>query len=88
MNLEETESTIRAELPNLPTEGVDELAEAVGNLVEGLRPEEIWVFGSHARGTAGEESDVDLMVIVPESDLPAHRRDQEALEAIARALLS
>lgn len=40
-----------------------------GRLAEVLRrdygAERIWLFGSHARGTADEASDVDLLVISP-----------------------
>ena len=34
-------------------------------LVEGFAPEQIILFGSHARGTAGPDSDVDLLVVMP-----------------------
>lgn len=30
------------------------------------RPREIWLFGSRARGTAGADSDWDLLVVVPD----------------------
>ncbi len=43
-----------------------QLAEAVRRLVEAYQPEAIWLFGSHARGEAGPNSDYDLMVIVPD----------------------
>ena len=38
--------------------------------------ERVVLFGSHARGEAGETSDVDLMVIA-ESDLPRFKRSRE-----------
>ena len=34
-------------------------------LVEQFDPEQIILFGSHARGTAGPDSDVDLLVVMP-----------------------
>jgi predicted nucleotidyltransferase len=37
----------------------------VRRIVEGFHPERIILFGSHARGTAGPESDVDLLVVMP-----------------------
>ena len=37
--------------------------EAVERLVRGFGPERIILFGSQARGTADERSDVDLLVI-------------------------
>ena len=30
-----------------------------------FRPEEIILFGSHARGTAGQDSDADILVVMP-----------------------
>ncbi len=41
------------------------LNEAVRRLVEQFDPEAIILFGSQARGTADESSDVDLLVICP-----------------------
>jgi predicted nucleotidyltransferase len=58
------------------------LAEIVRRLVEALRPDRIYLFGSRARGEAGPDSDYDLMVIVPTSDLPGYRRDQLAYRAL------
>lgn len=37
----------------------------VKRLVERFHPEEIILFGSHARGTARADSDVDLLVVLP-----------------------
>jgi predicted nucleotidyltransferase len=51
------------------------LDEIVDRLVQGLRPERIYLFGSQARSQAREGSDVDLLVVVPDSDLPRHRRE-------------
>jgi uncharacterized protein len=34
-------------------------------IIREFHPERIILFGSHARGTAGEHSDVDLLVILP-----------------------
>lgn len=39
------------------------LNEAARRLVEGFHPERIILFGSQARGTANERSDVDLLVV-------------------------
>lgn len=36
----------------------------VQRIVERFHPEKIILFGSHARGTAGPDSDVDLLVIM------------------------
>lgn len=58
------------------------LAEVVHRLVEALQPEQIYLFGSRARGDSQADSDYDFMVIVPESDLPPHRRAQLAHRAL------
>lgn len=34
-------------------------------IVERFRPDQIILFGSHARGTATPDSDVDLLVVLP-----------------------
>jgi predicted nucleotidyltransferase len=39
----------------------------VKRLVDHFDPEQIILFGSHARGTAGPDSDIDLLVIMPVS---------------------
>lgn len=58
------------------------LAEVVHRLVDALQPEQIYLFGSRARGDSQEDSDYDFLVIVPESDLPPHRRAQLAHRAL------
>ena len=40
--------------------------EAVRRIVEETRPLRVIGFGSAARGTAGPESDLDLMVVMPD----------------------
>jgi predicted nucleotidyltransferase len=42
------------------------IAELVRLIVEVWAPESIWLFGSRARGTAGAESDWDLLAVVPD----------------------
>ena len=51
---------------------------ATQKLVAEFQPEQIWLFGSHAWGTPNEDSDVDLMVIVPSSDERSIKRMQRA----------
>ncbi|MGH7719849.1 MAG: nucleotidyltransferase domain-containing protein [Gemmatimonadaceae bacterium] len=58
------------------------LRQIVQRLVEALEPERIYLFGSRARGEAGSDSDYDVLVVVPRSDLPAHRQDQRAYRAL------
>ena len=42
------------------------IPEMVRRIVERFHPEKIILFGSHARGDAGPDSDVDLMVVFSE----------------------
>ena len=66
----------------------DLLQTATQRLVAEFRPEEIYLFGSHAWGTPGKDSDMDLMVIVPQSDERPIRRDQRAQRCLGRLLVS
>lgn len=43
------------------------LEEVTRRLSEELKPEAIWLFGSHAWGAPDEGSDIDLLVVVPET---------------------
>jgi predicted nucleotidyltransferase len=42
-------------------------------IVEQFRPQRIILFGSHAYGTAGPDSDVDLLVVIPDGGRPLHK---------------
>jgi predicted nucleotidyltransferase len=42
-----------------------DLRQAVQALVAEFRPDRVILFGSHARGTADAQSDVDLLVVCP-----------------------
>lgn len=64
------------------------LQTATQKLVAEFQPEEIYLFGSHAWGTPGPDSDIDLMVIVPESDERPIRRDQRAQKCLGRLAVS
>ena len=43
-------------------------------IVDTLKPKQIYLFGSYANGTANNESDLDLLVIVDKSELPKRKR--------------
>jgi len=43
----------------------EEIQKMVELIVERFHPEKIILFGSHARGEAGPDSDVDLLVVMP-----------------------
>lgn len=42
----------------------EEIREMVRRIVKQCAPEKVVLFGSYARGTAGPDSDVDLMVVM------------------------
>ncbi len=58
------------------------LADVVRRLDDELEPDRIYLFGSQARDDATDDSDYDLMVIVPDSDQPSHRRVQQAYSVL------
>ena len=51
-----------------------EIREMVKRIVKQFHPEKIILFGSHARGDAGPDSDVDLLVVMHSGG--ANRRKQ------------
>ena len=58
------------------------LQEIVRRLVDEFHPERIILFGSHAWGTPSQDSDVDLLVVVPTSALPPAQRAARAHRAL------
>ena len=53
----------------------DKIIEAIKEkIINAVSPERIILFGSHSGGTAGADSDIDLIVIW-ESDLNPHKRN-------------
>lgn len=55
-------------------ERIQAFAQAV---VREFHPERIILFGSHARGDAGPDSDVDVLVIMPRDGKSRHRQSAE-----------
>ncbi len=58
------------------------LTEATRRLTVEFNPEQVWLFGSHAWGVPDEGSDLDLMVVVGESDEAPTRRAQRAHQCL------
>jgi len=56
--------------------------EIVSRLATGLKPERIYLFGSHASGRSSLGSDYDLLIVVPRSDLPRHRREARSYDLL------
>ena len=62
----------------MKTLGEDLLETATKRLVAEFQPEQVWLYGSHAWGNPHDDSDVDLLVVVPHSDETPIRRSQRA----------
>ena len=58
------------------------LDEIVDRLVKGLHPKRIYLFGSQARDQARTNSDVDLLLVVPDSNLPRHQREAKSYDLL------
>ena len=72
-------------MPNSPIEiATDDptLSEIVRRLVAAFEPEEIYLFGSKARGEAGPDRDYDLLVVVPDHAPPERRRSRLAYQVL------
>jgi predicted nucleotidyltransferase len=67
----------RTELANDPV-----LLSMLERIRSTLDPERVYLFGSRARGQATPDSDYDFLVVVPHSEKPRYRRDQEAYLAL------
>ncbi len=52
-------------MKKLSTELLDEITK---RLAESIHPEKIYLFGSHAAGNAADDSDIDLLAVVPDTD--------------------
>ena len=58
------------------------LDQITHKLVATLNPEQIILFGSHAYVEPNEDSDIDLLVIVSQSNEPRYRRSRLAYKAL------
>lgn len=58
------------------------LGEITQRLVQELHPQQVLLFGSYAWGQPNEDSDVDLLVIVDQSDEPGYRLAQRAYRSL------
>ncbi|MBI2864934.1 MAG: nucleotidyltransferase domain-containing protein [Chloroflexi bacterium] len=69
-------------MPHLAQEETCALATIVGRLVEAYQPDQIYLFGSKARGDYGPDSDFDLMVVVPDDAPESRKRSRLAYERL------
>lgn len=63
----------------------DRLSEITRRIVQASQPEKIILFGSHARGDFGPDSDVDLLVVIP--NVKHLRTESTRLRGVLRGLL-
>ncbi len=54
----------------------EQIAQMAQKIAEQYQPEKIILFGSYAQGTASEQSDIDLLIVIKNSELPRHKRTQ------------
>ncbi len=59
-----------------------QIAEVAQRIAQTFKPEQVILFGSYAWGQPTPDSDIDLLVVMEDSDRPARRSAR-----IARALL-
>ena len=60
----------------------DLLNEIVQSLVNALHPERIYLFGSHAYGQPNDDSDVDLLIVISDSDVLSRDKIVEGYRAL------
>lgn len=58
------------------------LARIIRRLVTAYEPEQIFLFGSRARGDAGPDSDYDLLLVVPDHAPPERKRSKLAYQVL------
>jgi predicted nucleotidyltransferase len=63
------------------------LAEAIRRITEAVNPEKIYLYGSHAYGTPHKDSDVDLLVLVKDSDVSYYKRTLPIYKALRGLLI-
>jgi predicted nucleotidyltransferase len=64
---------------NPPSDSLPLEARLIGRrLQNAFAADQVHLFGSHARGTAGPDSDLDFLVVVPASEKSRYQRAVEA----------
>jgi predicted nucleotidyltransferase len=66
-----------------PEQLKEKLDEVVRRLTDALAPRAIYLFGSYAYGDPARASDLDLLVVVPETVLSPYQRDAVAYRALS-----
>lgn len=71
-------------MKNLDPDLIDEIVQ---RLVNAVKPEKIYLFGSHAYGQPHDDSDVDLLIVVSDSDTPIRKKIAESYCALQELLI-
>jgi len=53
-------------------------AQVAQRILIGMKADEVWVFGSRARGDFRSDSELDLLVLIPDSNEARHIRSRHA----------
>ena len=64
------------------------LGEIIKRLAESIHPERIYLFGSHAADKADQDSDVDLLAVVPDTDRATREIAIEGRSSLSDCLMS
>jgi len=72
-------------MKEISTELLDEITK---RLAESIYPERIYLFGSHATGIADQDSDVDLLAVVPDTDRSTREIAIEGRSSLSDFLIS
>ena len=77
------QSPISTEVISFDRVSIDQLIlEITNRLVKEFNPEKIFLFGSHAWGIPTKDSDLDLLVIVSNSDISSSKRSSIAYRCL------
>lgn len=60
----------------------EDLEVVTRRIVDAIQPEKIILFGSHIWGKPNEDSDVDLLVVLADSEQPGYRRARDIYHSL------
>jgi uncharacterized protein len=60
----------------------DTIQEVINRLVKVYNPLEIYLFGSYAWGKPDDDSDLDLLIIIEDSEEKSHKRSIKGFDAL------
>jgi predicted nucleotidyltransferase len=71
-------------MKEISTELLDEITR---RLAKSIHPERIYLFGSHAAGNPDDDSDVDLLAVVRDTDRPTREIANEGRSSLSDFLI-